>query len=51
MPLSDMRMLRQSVSGPVQLAEFSSLYGHDAFLKETQALREVFTARCRLPEM
>lgn len=42
-PLSDMRMLRQSVSGPVQLAEFSSLYGHDAFLKETQALREVFT--------
>jgi homoserine O-acetyltransferase len=42
-PLSDMRMLRQSVTGPVQLAEFSSLYGHDAFLKETQALREVFT--------
>lgn len=42
-PLSDMRMLRQSVSGPVQLAELSSLYGHDAFLKETQALREVFT--------
>jgi homoserine O-acetyltransferase/O-succinyltransferase len=42
-PLSDLRMLRQSVSGPVQLAEFSSLYGHDAFLKETQALREVFT--------
>lgn len=42
-PLSDMRMLRQSVSGPVQLAEFSSLYGHDAFLKETQALHEVFT--------
>ncbi|WP_116812675.1 homoserine O-succinyltransferase MetX [Steroidobacter cummioxidans] len=41
-PLSDMRMLRQSVSGPVQLAELSSLYGHDAFLKETQALREVF---------
>jgi len=42
-PLSDMRMLRQSIGGPVQLAEFSSLYGHDAFLKETQALREVFT--------
>ncbi|HWK52541.1 MAG TPA: homoserine O-succinyltransferase [Steroidobacter sp.] len=42
-PLSDMRMLGRSVSGPVQLAELSSLYGHDAFLKETQALREVFT--------
>lgn len=42
-PLSDMRMLGQSVSGPVQLAELSSLYGHDAFLKETQSLREVFT--------
>lgn len=42
-PLSDMRMLGQSVSGPVHLAEISSLYGHDAFLKETQALREVFT--------
>jgi homoserine O-acetyltransferase len=42
-PLSDMRALGQSVSGPVQLAELSSLYGHDAFLKETQALREVFT--------
>ncbi|GFE83292.1 homoserine O-acetyltransferase [Steroidobacter agaridevorans] len=42
-PLSDMRLLKQSVSGPVQLVELSSLYGHDAFLKETQALREVFT--------
>ena len=42
-PLSDMRMLRQSLSGPVQLVELSSLYGHDAFLKETQALREVFS--------
>lgn len=42
-PLSDMRTLGQSVSGPVQLTELTSLYGHDAFLKETQALREVFT--------
>lgn len=41
-PLSDMRTLMQTLGGPVQLAEFSSLYGHDAFLKETQALREVF---------
>ena len=42
-PISDMRALMQTLGGPVQLAEFSSLYGHDAFLKETQALREVFT--------
>jgi homoserine O-acetyltransferase len=42
-PLSDMRALKQSLGGPVQLAELSSLYGHDAFLKETHALREVFT--------
>ncbi|MDY6945056.1 MAG: homoserine O-succinyltransferase [Pseudomonadota bacterium] len=42
-PLSDMRLLQQTLGGPAQLAELSSLYGHDAFLKETQALREVFT--------
>lgn len=42
-PLSDLRLLKQTLGGPVQLAELSSLYGHDAFLKETQALREVFT--------
>jgi homoserine O-acetyltransferase len=42
-PLSDMRSLMQSLGGPVQLVELSSLYGHDAFLKETQALRDAFT--------
>jgi homoserine O-acetyltransferase len=42
-PLSDMRLLMQTLGGPVQLVELSSLYGHDAFLKETQALRDVFT--------
>lgn len=42
-PLSDMRTLKQSLGGPVELLELSSLYGHDAFLKESQALREVFT--------
>lgn len=41
-PLSDMRLLMRTLGGAVQLAELSSLYGHDAFLKETQALREVF---------
>lgn len=42
-PLSDMRTLAQSVGDHAHLIELSSLYGHDAFLKETQALREVFT--------
>ncbi|HEY0684602.1 MAG TPA: homoserine O-succinyltransferase [Steroidobacter sp.] len=42
-PLSDMRALMHSLGGPAHLAELSSLYGHDAFLKETQALRDVFT--------
>lgn len=42
-PLSDMRSLKRSLGGPAHLAELTSLYGHDAFLKETQALREAFT--------
>jgi homoserine acetyltransferase len=37
-----MRALKQRLAGPVELVELSSLYGHDAFLKETQALRAVF---------
>jgi homoserine O-acetyltransferase len=42
-PLSDMRALKAVLGGPAELVELSSLYGHDAFLKESQALREVFT--------
>jgi homoserine O-acetyltransferase len=42
-PLADMRALKEHLGGPVELVELSSLYGHDAFLKETQALRQVFT--------
>jgi homoserine O-acetyltransferase len=42
-PISDMRRLQQGLGGPAQLIELSSLYGHDAFLKETEALRDVFT--------
>src|SRR5690606_28875792 len=33
-PLADMRALAQDLSGPSELIELSSLYGHDAFLKE-----------------
>lgn len=41
-PLSDMRALRDRLAGPTRLVEISSLYGHDAFLKEGAALRRVF---------
>jgi len=41
-PLTDMRALRDRLAGPVQFHEISSLYGHDAFLKEAAALRAVF---------
>ncbi len=41
-PLSDMRELHAELAGPKQLVELSSLYGHDAFLKEVDALRKVF---------
>lgn len=41
-PLADMRTLRDRAGGTCQLVEISSLYGHDAFLKETEVLRDVF---------
>lgn len=41
-PLADMQALRARLAGPAQLVELSSLYGHDAFLKESAALRPIF---------
>ena len=41
-PLSDIRDLRDRVAGTCRLIEISSIYGHDAFLKETAVLRDVF---------
>lgn len=38
-PLADMESLRARLGGPAELVELSSLYGHDAFLKEREALR------------
>jgi homoserine O-acetyltransferase len=43
-PLTDMRNLRDELQGPVELIEISSLYGHDAFIKEAEVLRQLFAA-------
>ncbi|WP_409432817.1 homoserine O-succinyltransferase [Litorimonas sp. RW-G-Af-16] len=37
-PLPDMRELRDRLKGPSELFTFTSLYGHDAFLKEYDAM-------------
>ena len=37
-PLPDMRELRDRLGGPSELFTFTSLYGHDAFLKEYDAM-------------
>jgi homoserine O-acetyltransferase len=41
-PIADMRSLYQELAGPKELVEISSLYGHDAFLKESVALKQAF---------
>ncbi len=41
-PVSDMQELHTQLAGPKNLVELSSLYGHDAFLKETEVLRVIF---------
>ena len=43
-PLADMQSLRARLAGPARLVEISSLYGHDAFLKEVDVLATVFQA-------
>jgi homoserine O-acetyltransferase len=41
-PLSDMRQLRDHLGGGAQLVELDSVFGHDAFLKEHEVLRNLF---------
>lgn len=41
-PISDLRSLQARLGGAATLVEISSLYGHDAFLKEAAALEPVF---------
>jgi homoserine O-acetyltransferase len=40
-PLEQMRALREALPGPAELIELHSIYGHDAFLKETAAFARV----------
>jgi homoserine O-acetyltransferase len=41
-PPADMRTLRDRFGSACQLIEISSMYGHDAFFKESEVLRDVF---------
>lgn len=40
-PIEDVRATARALAGPVRLVELPSRYGHDAFLKETEALASV----------
>ena len=40
-PIEQVRDLSRRLAGPVRLVEIDSLYGHDAFLKETEALAPI----------
>jgi homoserine O-acetyltransferase len=42
-PLSDVRAMIARLPS-AQLHEISSIYGHDAFLKESEQLRAIFTS-------
>jgi len=46
-PLPEMRELRDRLNGPSELYTFTSLYGHDAFLKEYDAMDPRISAFCQ----
>ena len=50
-PIGDVRTLRDRLAGTCQLVEINSLYGHDAFLKETAVLRDCIRAVTRADTM
>ncbi len=43
-PVADLRVLAAAISAPCRLHQIDSLYGHDAFLKEVDAMREIIAA-------
>ena len=46
-PLPDMRELRDRLGGWSELYTFTSLFGHDAFLKEYDAMDPRLSAFCK----
>lgn len=46
-PLSDMRELRDRLAGPSELYTFTSLFGHDAFLKEFDMMTPRLAEFCK----
>ena len=46
-PLPDMRELRDRLGGWSELYTFTSLFGHDAFLKEYDAMDPRLCAFCK----
>ncbi len=46
-PLRDMRELRDRLAGPSELYTFTSLFGHDAFLKEYDAMSPKLSGFCK----
>ena len=46
-PLQDMRELRDRLAGPAELFTMTSLYGHDAFLKEWDAMSPAIGRWCQ----
>jgi homoserine O-acetyltransferase len=40
-PVQDMRALAAALAGPTQLVEINSIFGHDAFLKESAVLNPI----------
>lgn len=41
-PFGDMQELHDAMGGPARLVALSSIYGHDAFLKEAEAMHDIF---------
>jgi homoserine O-acetyltransferase len=40
-PFNDMHALAARLAGPARLVEINSIYGHDAFLKESAVLNPI----------
>lgn len=48
-PVEEVRLLHQQLAHPATRYEFDSVYGHDAFLKETQVITDILATTFRAP--